>query len=88
MEITEEEHYQAALEAICRPRVSKGVNRFETAYLMLEDKNPRDKNAVRVEMRGKPVGYLSPEAAIIYWQQLKAMGAPRANARQSLGVGG
>jgi hypothetical protein len=57
----------------------RGVNRFESTYLILEDKNPRDKNAVRVEMRGKQVGYLSPQAAISYRQHLIGKGMPRAN---------
>jgi hypothetical protein len=74
LEITGEERYQAALEAICGPRVPKGVNRFETAWLMLEETN-----AVRIEIRGKPVGYLSPEAAIQYRRQLIEKGKPGAN---------
>ena len=81
LEITGEEHYQAALEAICGPRASRGVNRFETAWLILEDKNRQDKNAVRVEIRGKQVGYLLPETAIIYRQQLVARGTPKASGR-------
>ena len=81
LEITGEEHYQTALEAIGGPRVSRGVNRFETAWLILEDKNSRDKNAVRVEIRGKEVGYLRPEAAILFRRQLMARGTPKANGR-------
>jgi hypothetical protein len=72
-------HYQSALEVLCGPRVPRGVNRFETAWLLLEDKNPHDKNAVRVEIRRKPVGYLSRQAAIRYREQLKAQGVPKAN---------
>jgi hypothetical protein len=79
LEITGEEHYQAALESMCGPRVPRGANQFETAWLILEDINPHDKNAVRVEIRGKQVGYLSPEAAILYRQQLIARGMPKAN---------
>lgn len=79
LEIVGEAHYQAALEAICGPRVPKGVNRFETAWLILEDKNPQNKNAVRIEIRGRQVGYLSSEAAILYRQQLIARNMPRAN---------
>jgi hypothetical protein len=74
LEIAGEEHYQAALEAICGPRAPKGVNRFETAWLMLEETN-----AVRIEIRGKQVGYLSPEAAIQYRRQLIEKGKPGAN---------
>ena len=77
--VTQEEHYQAALETICGPRAPRGVNRFETAYLKLEDKIPRDPNAVRVEMRGKQVGYLRPQAAISYRQYLITKGMPKAN---------
>lgn len=79
LEIIGEAHYQAALEAICGPRVHNGINRFETAWLIMDDQNPRDKNAVRVEIRRKLVGYLSPEAAILYRQQLKARGTPKAH---------
>jgi len=78
LEITGEEHYQAALEAVCGPRQPRGVNRFETAWLILEDIHPNGKNAVRVEIRGKKVGYLSREAAIKYRQQLLARGKPNA----------
>ena len=79
VEITTDERYQVALEAICGPRVARGVNRFETARLIAEDKNPRDKNAVRVEIRGKQVGYLSPGTSISYRQQLISRGVPKAN---------
>jgi hypothetical protein len=58
-----------------------GVNRFETARLVLEQKNPLDKNAVRVEIRGKPVGYLCHEHAILCRQQLIARGKPHADAQ-------
>ena len=79
LRIVGEAHYQAALEVLCGPRLPKGVNQFETARLILEDKNPHDKNAVRVEIRRKQVGYLSREAAIRYREQLKAQGRPNAN---------
>ena len=68
---------QDALEGISGPRVSKGINRFETAWLYLEDKNVHDKNAVRVQIRGKAVGYLRHEDALLYRQYLMAKGMPR-----------
>ena len=71
------EHYQAVLEALCGPRVPRRVNIFEAASLILEANNPHDKNAVRVEMRRKQVGCLSPEAANLLRQQLKAKGIPK-----------
>ena len=79
LELVGEARYQNALETICGPRVPQGVNRFETALLILEDRNVHDKNAVRVEFRRKPVGYLSREAAILIRQQLKAKGMPNAD---------
>jgi hypothetical protein len=77
-EIIVGEPYQAALEAICGRRVPQGVNRFETARLFVEDKNRQDKNAVRVEIRGKPVGYLGPEDAVSYREHLTGKGMPKA----------
>jgi len=81
IEIAGTELHQFTLEAICGPHQSRDVNRFESAWLVLEDKNRQDKNAVRVEIRGKPVGYLSPQAAISYRRQLIRMGTPKAGGR-------
>ena len=78
LEIVGTAGFQAALETICGARLPEGVQRFETAGLIVEDKNPRDKNAVRVEIRRQPVGYLSREAASLYRQQLEARGTPNA----------
>ena len=72
VEILGEEHYQNVLEAICGPRKPQGVNCFETASLILEDKN-----AVRVEIRQKLVGYLGPETASLFRQKLIARGFPK-----------
>lgn len=74
VEVVGEARYQDVLETICGPRVPQGINRFETAWLILEDKN-----TVRVEFRRKPVGYLSREAAILFRQQLKARDMSNAN---------
>lgn len=72
VEILGDEHHQAVLETICGPRRPQGVNCFETATLILEDKN-----AVRVEIRQKRVGYLGPEAASLVRQKLIARGLPK-----------
>jgi hypothetical protein len=83
------EHRQKTLEAICGPRKRGGVSRLETAWLILEDKNSTDKNAVRVEIRGRTVGYLSSEAAIGYRQQLIERNTPGADGKcQALITGG
>jgi hypothetical protein len=70
--ILDDEHYQTVLEAICGPRRPQGVKCYETVSLKLEDKN-----AVRVEIQGKQVGYLRPEAASLFRQQLIARGFPK-----------
>ena len=93
-EIRGTERCQPILEAICGPRQSRGVRRFETARLILEDKypgerHPQDKNVVRVEIRGRTVGYLSPEDAVLYRQLLVKRDAPRGTGQcQALITGG
>lgn len=89
LDMTRGNQYQATLKAIYEPRVPRGVNQFETAWLMLEDRNPHNKNAVQVEIRGKQVGYLTPEAAILSCQHLKVRGTPKADAQcQTVITGG
>ena len=78
LEVVETDQYQSALEALGGGRVPRGVSRFETAQLILDNKNPRDPNSVYVEIRGKKVGSLHPEDAIRYRQQLFAKGTPDA----------
>ena len=46
VKITGEEHYQAALEAICGRRTPSGVNRFETASSSWRTKNVHHRNSV------------------------------------------
>ena len=76
-EIVDDQHYQTVLEAICGPGKLQGVKCYETASLKLEDKTPEAENAVRVEIDGKPVGYLRPEMASFFRQELIARGLPR-----------
>jgi hypothetical protein len=78
IEILGQEHYQAAFEAICGRRVPNGIERFVTAWLILDDKNRQDKSAVRVEVQRRVVGYLRHEAAIRYRQGLQRRGTPKA----------
>ena len=88
LEIAQTENYQSSLEALFGPRVARGVKRFETARLILEDKNPQDVNAVRVDVRGKPVGYLNPQDAIQYRHQLITKGLPQANGQCKAAIRG
>lgn len=71
--IVGESYYQENLAAICGPRKAKGEKRTVEARLIFEDNNPKDKNAIRVEIEGKHVGYLSRELAVQYRRQVKKL---------------
>ena len=73
-----ESHYQPALERICGGRSDEGADEQATATLILEDDNPYDRgNAVRVDIGGATVGYLTRDDAKRYRQLLKANAAQR-----------
>jgi hypothetical protein len=79
--IVGESHYQDALEAICGPRTGDGEDRVVEAWLVFEDTNPYDALAVRVDIDGHVVGYLSRANARAYREQLaaQAVGVVRAS---------
>ena len=80
MEITREGDYQAALEDLCGSRLPQGVSHFETAWLVVNDnRTGSNNNAVRVEIRGRQVGYLSLEDTIQYRRYLSTKGMPKAH---------
>jgi len=66
VEVVGESYYQQNLEAICGKRTAKGEHKLVTATLILDDSNPHDNQAVRVEIEGKIVGHLSREMARKY----------------------
>jgi hypothetical protein len=71
--IVGESHYQEALEEICGgERDDDGVDRVLNASLVLEDSNPYDPQAVRVDIDGKTVGYLSRPTARRFRQEIAA----------------
>jgi len=59
LEVVGESFYQGALEEICGPRTDKGVEKDAIATMIWEDDNPKDPLAVRIDIDGKAVGYLS-----------------------------
>jgi len=62
--IVGESHYQGALELICGGRTQEGEdNRPVTACLIYEPTNQHDPLAVRIDIGGLPVGYLSRDFA-------------------------
>jgi hypothetical protein len=80
LEITGEVDYQDALEELCGPRQPGGVRQFETARLILDERRAyhTNKNAVRVEIRGKLVGFLDLEVTGRYRRYLSTKGALKA----------
>ena len=75
-----ESHYQDALEAVCGPRSDEGEDRVVEAQLVLEDNNPYDSMAVRIDIQGHAVGYLNRRHAREYREQLTKASYPHANA--------
>jgi hypothetical protein len=69
--------YQAALEWICGGRTEESAQYQTEAVLCLEDSNPHDNKAVRVDIKGQTVGYLSREDARSYRARLKQLGQER-----------
>jgi hypothetical protein len=58
-------HYQDALALICGGRTREGVHGFRCAALLApESKNPYDRNAIEVIIRGARVGYLHRDVAL------------------------
>jgi hypothetical protein len=57
--IVGESYYQDNLERICGGRTRESCEIEKPAVLILEDDNPKDPRAVRVEIEGLKVGYLS-----------------------------
>src|SRR3989442_12164008 len=78
--IVGESHYQEALEAICGPRSDEGEDRLVEARLVLENDNPHDSMAVRVDIQGLTVGYLTRDHARQYRTQLVKAGHASADA--------
>src|SRR5690606_20685833 len=61
-----EAHYQSNFESICGQRKPHGENQLVEAQLVLESNNQFDRNAVRVDVQGRTLGYLSREEAKEY----------------------
>lgn len=80
---------QDALAALVARHGRSGRTTTVDARLVLEDANPHDANAVRVELDGELVGYLSRENARRFRADLAAVGRPSVTVRcQARIVGG
>lgn len=76
-EIVGESRYQDVLVTICGGRTEDSAEHMTEAVLHLEDSNPHDNLAVRVDIDGRTVGYLSRKDARSYRKQLKQLGHER-----------
>lgn len=69
-----ESRYLQAFQHIFGPRTSDGIDQECDAHLVLEDDNPFDDHAVRVDIEGRTIGYLSRADARTYrtWLAVKS----------------
>ena len=81
IEVVGESHYQDVLEAICGGRTEDGADHDCMAMLVPEPDSPHDRNAIRVDIGGRTVGYLSRADAIGYRDGLQLAGIPIAPVR-------
>jgi len=79
-EIMGESHYQDNLEDICGGRTEEGANIITQAALVLDDDNPYDSKAVRVDIGSRTVGHLTKTHARDYRRNLMKAGHPRVQA--------
>lgn len=68
LSVVGESHYQSALQAVVGGRDAYGFENAVAARAVLvpEPDNPHDRNAVRVDIDGRPVGHIAREQAVAY----------------------
>jgi hypothetical protein len=74
IDVVGESHYQSWLESICGGRTYESQNKLVEAVLVYEDDNPNDDKAIRIDILGNTVGYLSRENARQYRMRLEEAG--------------
>ncbi len=79
-DIVGESNYQKALSKIAGGKTPDGAEHYADALIVMEDDNPYDKKAVRVDIDDKTVGYFSKEDARSYRRQMKKLGQEDAEA--------
>jgi hypothetical protein len=73
-DIVGESKYQSALANLAGSHNEEGANTKHVALLFPEDDNPHDSKAIRVDIQGCTVGYLSREDARTFRRRLSKMG--------------
>jgi len=76
-----ESKYQVALEKICGGRTEDGHNHEVEAFLIPEDDNPYDSQAVVVIVEGNTVGYLDRKLARNFRKQMAEVAPPGTTAK-------
>ncbi len=74
LEIVGESNYVKNLKKICGGYSKDGSHKKDKAELHYENNNSYDKQAIRVDINGKTVGYLTPEDARLYRKKIKKTG--------------
>ncbi len=74
LEVVGEASYQDAISQICGGKTKQGHRKQVQALLVHDDANQHDRKAVRVDVAGSTVGYLSREHARKFRDQLTRMG--------------
>ncbi len=69
--VTGESYYQRELDRIAGGRTTDGHEFERTAEIVLDDRNRHDRNAVRIDIDKKTVGYLSRADARQYREWLR-----------------
>lgn len=75
--IVGESNYQRELDRIAGGKTEKGHEIKTTAEIVLDDGNPHDNKAVRIDIDGRTVGYLKKNDARKYRRWLEKQDAPR-----------
>jgi hypothetical protein len=73
-EVVGESHYQSNLKRICGGYKREGSKLRVVAVLVYEDRNQHDDQAIRVDVGGHTVGYLSREDARKYRRRIDKTG--------------
>jgi len=80
IDVVGESNYQSWLESICGGRTDESQEKLVEAVLVHEDDNPYDDKAIRIDIMGRTVGYLSRENARQYRKRLEEAGYKGINA--------
>ncbi|WP_435005141.1 hypothetical protein P12x_003034 [Tundrisphaera lichenicola] len=88
VDVVGESNYLANFERIFGKRGEDGVDETVEAGLVLEDSNPKDNQAVKVEIQGRTVGYLDRKTARSYRERLAEMNIGKPALRCSARVRG